>query len=29
MDFNSMPPEQYLSAINPQLNYRDYQRQRQ
>jgi ATP-dependent Clp protease, protease subunit len=28
MDFNSMPPEQYLSAINPQLNYRDYQRQR-
>jgi len=28
MDFNSVPPEQYLSAINPQLNYRDYQRQR-
>jgi ATP-dependent Clp protease, protease subunit len=27
MDFNSLPP-QYLSAINPQLNYRDYQRQR-
>src|ERR1700753_3215328 len=29
MDFKSMPPDQYLSAINPQLNYRDYQRQRQ
>src|ERR1700749_258321 len=28
MDFKSMPPDQYLSAINPQLNYRDYQRQR-
>ena len=28
MNFNSVPPEQYLSAINPQLNYRDYQRQR-
>jgi ATP-dependent Clp protease protease subunit len=28
MDFNSLPPEQYLSAVNPQLNYRDYQRQR-
>jgi ATP-dependent Clp protease protease subunit len=28
MDFNSVPPEQYLSAIRPQANYRDYQRQR-
>jgi ATP-dependent Clp protease protease subunit len=28
MNFNSVPPEQFHSAINPQLNYRDYQRQR-
>ncbi len=28
MDFNSVPPEQYLSAISPQANYRDYHRQR-
>jgi ATP-dependent Clp protease, protease subunit len=28
MDFNSLPSDQFLSAINPQLNYRDYQRQR-
>jgi ATP-dependent Clp protease protease subunit len=28
MDFNSLPPDQFLSAVNPQLNYRDYQRQR-
>jgi ATP-dependent Clp protease, protease subunit len=28
MDFNSIPPDQFLSAVSPQLNYRDYQRQR-
>jgi ATP-dependent Clp protease, protease subunit len=28
MDFKSVPPDQFLSAASPQLNYRDYQRQR-
>jgi ATP-dependent Clp protease, protease subunit len=28
MDLNSVPPDQFLSAISPQANYRDYQRQR-
>src|SRR5271167_3489931 len=28
MDLNSVPPDQFLSAISPQLSYRDYQRQR-
>ncbi|HZZ29694.1 MAG TPA: ATP-dependent Clp protease proteolytic subunit [Pirellulales bacterium] len=28
MEFNPLVPNQFLSAVSPQLNYRDYQRQR-